>query len=477
MTLQQKLLSLVIIPVVLSTTIALVTSSLKISKQGKIDIIDKSNAILSLNIREFIKYHHEGIELYDDKENNYAFRISSKKPENKKYLATNEDVKFIDQFINTGEPEITNINEETNTLMVMRPLYMDHDNSCVDCHELVNQGLGKRDLRGMFVVSTDITPVQKEVKSAIAEITLFGVIISVIAVLIGIFIVRGIILSFQQIINVSNEVADGNLNVVIDINRKDEIGQMANGLSQMLEKLRYSIGEILDETENIANASSHISAASNQLSQSSNTQASAVEEVSASMEEMSANIQQNADNAKETEKISIQAVTEINNSSEALFQTVEAMKHISKKISIITDIASQTNILALNAAVESARAGEHGRGFAVVATEVRTLAEKSSEAASEIINNTNASLGVAENSKKMLQDLVPIIQNNAKLIHEISASSMEQNSGADQINGAIQQINQASQNNAAQAEELTSIAEEMTGLSDKLKKSVSFFKL
>jgi methyl-accepting chemotaxis protein len=195
------------------------------------------------------------------------------------------------------------------------------------------------------------------------------------------------------------------------------------------------------------------------------------------MEEMVSNIRQNADNAQQTEKIAVKAAEDAGESGNAVAETVTAMKEIAGKISIIEEIARQTNLLALNAAIEAARAGEHGKGFAVVAAEVRKLAERSQEAAGEIGHLSSSSVEVAEQAGKMLEQIIPDIKRTAELVQEISASSSEQNAGADQINRAIQQLDQVIQQNASAAEEMSSTAEELSSQALALQDNVRFFKV
>ena len=158
-------------------------------------------------------------------------------------------------------------------------------------------------------------------------------------------------------------------------------------------------------------------------------------------------------------------------------ETVSAMKEIATKISIIEEIARQTNLLALNAAIEAARAGEHGKGFAVVASEVRKLAERSQEAAGEISHLSTTSVDIAEQAGDMLNKMLPDIQKTAELVQEISASSREQDTGAEQINKAIQQLDQVIQQNAGAAEEMASTTEELSSQAEQLKSTIAFFTL
>ena len=159
----------------------------------------------------------------------------------------------------------------------------------------------------------------------------------------------------------------------------------------------------------------------------------------------------------------------------AVNETVSAMKQIAEKISIIEEIARQTNMLALNAAIEAARAGEHGKGFAVVADAGRKLAERSQAAAGEISTLSTTSVEIDENAGEMLNKIVPDIRKNAELVQEINAACSEQSTGADQINQALQQLDQVIQQNAASSEELSATSEELASQASQLQDVISFF--
>ena len=279
----------------------------------------------------------------------------------------------------------------------------------------------------------------------------------------------------SEVADIAALVAQGKLDLKFDQSKKYK-GLLAN-MKDMAEKLKEIVTDVINGADNISSASFQMSSTSQQMSQGASEQASSAEEVSSSMEEMAANIQQNTDNAQQTEKIALKASNDVLNGSDAVNQTVESMRSIADKITIIGEIARQTNILALNAAVEAARAGEHGKGFAVVAAEVRKLAERSQAAAAEIDQVSKSSVDVAEKSGKLLSEIVPDIQKTAKLVQEISAASIEQNSGADQVNSAIQQLNQVTQQNAASSEEMATGSEELASQAEQLMTTMQFFKL
>lgn len=298
----------------------------------------------------------------------------------------------------------------------------------------------------------------------------------IVALFISIMIVRGIHKAIKNASAVISKLSEGDLTVEIDASGKDEIGRLLSDLKIMISKFKNVISYVSSASNNIVAASQELSASSQQMSEGATEQAAATEQVSSSMEQMVANVQHNTDNARQTEKIAVKASEEATKGSVAVNQAGVSMKSIANKISIISDIARQTNILALNAAVEAARAGEQGRGFAVVAAEVRKLAEKSQVAAVEINELSQSSVNIAETSGKLLEQMVPNIQHTAKLVQEISASSVEQNLGAGQINKALQQLNQVNQQNAATSEQMAASAEELSSQADQLKEIISFFR-
>ncbi len=320
---------------------------------------------------------------------------------------------------------------------------------------------------------------QSDILYANTREQLIIMIIAALAVGIGLGVFISKIISKPLIngVEFAKAVANGDLTQKINVTQKDETGQLGFALNNMIDHMKEVIEGVKTASDNIAAGSQELSSGSEEMSQGATEQAAAAEEASSSMEEMTSNIQQNADNSQQTEKIALKAAEDAKEGGKSVAETVEAMKAIANKISIIEEIARQTNLLALNAAIEAARAGEHGKGFAVVASEVRKLAERSQTAAGEISKLSSSSVQVAEKAGKMLTMIVPDIQKTSELVQEITASSNEQNSGAEQINTAIQQLNQVIQQNASASEEMASTAEELAGQAEQLQHAISFFKM
>jgi methyl-accepting chemotaxis protein len=247
--------------------------------------------------------------------------------------------------------------------------------------------------------------------------------------------------------------------------------------NQLIDTVSGTIREVRAAADQLSAASGQVSQTSQSLSHSASQQAASVEETTASLQEMSASVKGNADSATVTDSIATKAAKEAQDGGTAVGQTVDAMKSIATKISIIDDIAYQTNLLALNAAIEAARAGEHGKGFAVVAAEVRKLAERSQVAAQEIGSLATHSVGLAEKAGGLLAGMVPSIQKTSELVQEIAAASGEQSDGVTQITGAMNHLSGATQQTASASEQLSATAEELSAQAEQLQELMAFFRL
>ncbi len=284
---------------------------------------------------------------------------------------------------------------------------------------------------------------------------------------------------FDEAIAKLKELGEGNLDFEYQdsfLKRKDELGSIAVIIKKISSVLKKVVAEIKSSSNFIATTSSELSNVSQTVAQSSNEQAASSEEVSASMEQMVANINQNTLNAKQTMELSKRALLGVSKVGQSANESLEAVTKISEKVTIIKDIAFQTNILAINAAIEAASAGENGKGFAVVANEVKKLAEKSKIAADEINILSESSVSVTKQTKEYMDEILPDIDKTLNLVNDITIASLEQNSGAEQVNKAVQQLNSITQQSAANSEEMASNSEELAAHAEQLKQVISFFK-
>lgn len=307
----------------------------------------------------------------------------------------------------------------------------------------------------------------------------------------GYFIARAITGPLTQAVAVLKAVAEGDMTAHLDLDSKDEVGQMATSLNLAVASMREALSEVRSVADTVASASHQLAASSQQISTGAQEQASSLEETASSLEEITATIKQNADNADQANQLSARSREVAEKGGKVVGDAVVSMQEInasSKKIAdIITaidEIAFQTNLLALNAAVEAARAGEQGRGFAVVAGEVRNLAQRSAGAAKEIksliqdsVRKVEIGSQLVNQSGQTLEEIVTAVKRVTDIVAEISAASREQATGIEQVNRAVSQMDQVTQQNASQTEELSGTAEGLSGQAEGLQHLVARFRL
>ncbi len=306
--------------------------------------------------------------------------------------------------------------------------------------------------------------------------TIFVALISiVISFLVSLFISSKISNPVKAMSEFAQKLSEGDFTDRIEINQKDEIGQLALALNSSADNLEGLISNIVFSAENLSMAVIQISKGNINLSQRTTEQASALEEIAATIEENTATVDRNAENSRNAQTLTQEGVDKSSLGSEQAVEAIKSIndindssKKISEIISVINDIAFQTNLLALNAAVEAARAGEQGKGFAVVASEVRNLAQRSGSASREIESLIKESVGKVEKGTEVvvqtgvfLKEIAESAKTSAILISEIAAANDEQRSGMDQINKAIVELDLATQQNAALVEETASASEVM----------------
>ncbi|MGM3175414.1 methyl-accepting chemotaxis protein [Dickeya lacustris] len=295
----------------------------------------------------------------------------------------------------------------------------------------------------------------------------------------------------HQSLSMAEKIANGDLSASLAVSRKDELGKLMNAMNDMSMKLRDMIGSIREGVSSVASAASEIAAGNTDLSSRTEQQSAAVVETAASMEQLTSTVKQNADNAHHASQLAAEASTNASKGGAIVTDVVKTMsdiagssKRISEITSVINGIAFQTNILALNAAVEAARAGEQGRGFAVVAGEVRSLAQRSAQAAKEIetligesVSRVNTGSRLVESAGQTMDDIIRSISHVHDIMDEIASASDEQSRGINQISAAVAEMDATTQQNAALVEESSAAANSLEEQSVTLAQAVSVFRL
>ena len=321
-----------------------------------------------------------------------------------------------------------------------------------------------------------------------------SVIVAAIALVGSLLLARmfalGIVRRLQMAVDVSDAVAEGRLDVTVDVQGNDEVAQLLGSLKRTVERLGSTIDQIRLGTDSIRVASGEISVGNADLSSRTEEQATSLQQTAASMEQMTSTVRQNSDAARQANQLANSASEVAAKGGAVVGEVVTTMGEIaaqSKKISdiigVIDGIAFQTNILALNAAVEAARAGEQGRGFAVVAAEVRSLAQRSAQAAREIKSLISTSVERVETGSRLVNDagqtmgdIVSQVRRVTDLIGEITAATTEQGAGIGQINQAVSQLDQMTQQNAALVEQSAAAAESLKQQAVRLAEAVAVFR-
>ena len=322
---------------------------------------------------------------------------------------------------------------------------------------------------------------------------LSAVMLLVIVVIISSWIAmrRVLLLPLEEVINHIRAIAAGDLTQPIQADGKNEMAILARNVQEMQTSLANTVGVVREGADTIYTGAGEISAGSNDLSSRTEQQAASLEETAASMEQLTATVKQNADNARQASRLALDASSTAKkggNEVEGVVRTMDEIATSSSKIAQITNvidgIAFQTNILALNAAVEAARAGEQGRGFAVVAGEVRTLAQRSAQAAKEIKaliddsgERVNAGSQLVNEAGATMAEIVNAVTRVTDIMGEIASASDEQSRGIDQVGQAVAEMDRVTQQNASLVEESAAAAAALEDQAARLNEAVAVFKI
>lgn len=420
----------------------------------------------------------------------FEFRVPKVQARNPKNEATPLEVSMLDVLKKEDREEYWIEDTEANVLRYMRPIRLSKD--CLVCHGTIEddidhdgidpvgikmEGWKEGEIHGAFEIIADLTPMQTAIQENLYRSILIIAILLAISTAAIFIITRSISTPLQKAVSIAESMASGNLNVTFSKSNNDEVGKMLHAMQLMYEKLREIIVQVNQVSMEVSSKNEQTNVLVKHLRQGAAEQASSLEEALVSIRHMVNGIRMNSDHASRTETMSSQTAQDARVTGESVSKTVMGIMSINQRISDIESIAKKTNLLALNASLEAVRAGEHGKGFEIVANEVQRLAERSQQAAAEIVELSKTSATSAQESGTMLASLLPNIEQTSQLVREISEASEEQRDSSQQISVALQQLEQIAVQNAEISGELETASVYMQGLVNELQMLMDFFQV
>lgn len=490
MTLRRKLLILVYVPALTCTVISVSIASFKIRSQGTSQLEEKSAAILALNIQEYLTHHQDGTSVLEQEghedamvrsetDQAYEFRISSLEPENPKHTALQKDKTFFEQFEKDKSKQISFVDKETDSLMVIRPVFMEKSKGCLECHAVSKSGrrVDENELRGIFVVTTGMGKTNDQVRAAILQMGAVGLIIIVIAIFVGILVVVKILAALKQINGVSKRVAGGDLQQRVNINSNDELEELGSYINKMIESLNKVLSGVRSAAKDLTLSTSEITETSEEIASGAQNQAHHFEQINHSFQLV-------AENAAKASDFVNQSVSHARVAESGMNKTIDWMENlkgssvkISEAVKVINSISFQTNILALNAAVEAAHAGLQGRGFSVIASEVKKLSDITTTSSGEINEVTTSNLTQVETGVNIARDAGVKIVEIMKSVSQISSMLKEISQTLKEQSLHLESNLEVTRINSQASEKLNTSAVSLHDQASHLLEIVNYFKL
>ncbi len=381
------------------------------------------------------------------------------------------DPKILEVF-STAEAQIFEVYEGNHLLRMLKPFPAQQE--CLSCHHNAKEG----DILGVMDMSISLDESDQRIVQSTLEIIL------VLTGVLAVFFIVSIVILNQSVFNPVRRVTEftkdfgkGDLRATLQLQRRDEIGVMAESLDQATLSLKNIIIQLKDVSGVLGDRSQYILTLASDVAKGASEQSRSIDVVTESMETMMTVVEKNDHNAQQTKQIADASAREAQQSGMAVKQALESMNETVHKVSVVEEIARQTNLLALNAAIEAARAGAQGKGFAVVAAEVRKLAENSQQAAGEISEFSKTSMGLSKKAENTLKQMLPNIQKTANLVQEISTSTNELQSSSEQINHSVLKLEEVISQNVKLAQMLDEIIQELHTQAKKLLEIIEVFSI